>query len=260
MDSARVHYGPLDFCAARQTAVSILRRREQDEMRVAFIGLGNMGSGMARNLLKVAEPLLVYNRTRSRAEEFRQLGAELADTPAQAAAGADVVITMLADDRAVEDVTFGSGKVLDSLSAGAIHVSMSTISVALSRRLAVAHGEKKQLYLTAPVFGRPEAAAAAKLYIVAAGPSDAVARCQILFSTMGRKTFVISEEAPGANVVKLTGNFLITTVIESLAEAFALARKSEIDLNKFLEVLTDSLFGSPIYRTYGDMIAAQKFE
>jgi 3-hydroxyisobutyrate dehydrogenase-like beta-hydroxyacid dehydrogenase len=169
-------------------------------MRVALIGLGNMGSGMARNLLKAGHALVVYNRTRSRAEALQPLGAQVADTPAQAVAGVEVVITMLADDRAVEEVIFGSGKVLNSLPAGAIHVSMSTISVALSGRLAAAHQEKQQHYVAAPVFGRPEAAAAAKLVIIAAGPPHAVERCRPLFDAMGQQIFVIGEKAPRANV------------------------------------------------------------
>jgi 3-hydroxyisobutyrate dehydrogenase-like beta-hydroxyacid dehydrogenase len=137
---------------------------------------------------------------------------------------------------------------------------MSTISVALSNRLAEAHQQKNQHYIAAPVFGRPEAAAAAKLVIVAGGPSDQIERCRSLFVAMSQKIFVICEQPSSANVVKLTGNFLITTVIESLGEAFALTRKSNIDPHKFLEILTDTLFNAPIYRTYGGMIADQRFE
>jgi len=137
---------------------------------------------------------------------------------------------------------------------------MSTISVALSRRLMGLHREKQQYYVAAPVFGRPDAAAAAKLFIVAAGPVKQIERCQILFDAIGQKTFVVDEEAPSANVIKLAGNFLITTVIEGLAEAFALVRKSGLDPNKFLEVLTGSLFAAPIFRNYGGMIATDQFE
>jgi 3-hydroxyisobutyrate dehydrogenase-like beta-hydroxyacid dehydrogenase len=228
-------------------------------MNVGFIGLGNMGSAMARNLIKAGHTLTVYNRTRSRAEALSPLGAKVADSPAEAAASVDVVITILADDRALEEVIF-TGGAIESLHAGAIHIGMSTISVALSRRLAVAHKERKQHYIAAPVFGRPEAAAAAKLFIVAAGPVKQIEHCQPLFDAMGQKTFIAAEEAPAANVIKLAGNFLITTVIEGLAEAFALGRKSGVDPHKFLEILTNSLFAAPVYRTYGAMIAADKFE
>ena len=229
-------------------------------MKISFIGLGSMGSGMARNLINAGHTLVVYNRTRSRAEELTPLGAKVAATPGEAASGAEAVITMLADDRALESVVFGPGNLLESLPAGAVHISMSTISVALSRRLARAHREKRQHFVSAPVFGRPEAAAAAKLFIVAAGPAGQIERCRTLFDAMGQKTFLAGEEASGANLIKLTGNFLITTVIESLAEGFALIRKSGLDANQFLEILTGSLFAAPIYRTYGGLIAADKFE
>lgn len=229
-------------------------------MKVGFVGLGSMGSAMARNLLKAGHELTVYNRTRSRAEALSSEGAVVADSAGGAAAGAEVVITMLADDHAVEAVVFGPGNILESLPANAIHVSMSTISVALSRRLAAAHRERRQTYVAAPVFGRPEAAAAAKLFIVAAGPSAAVERCRPLFDAMGQKTFIAGEEPTAANVVKLIGNFLITTVIEGLAESFALVRKSGLDANQFLEILTNSLFNAPIYKTYGGLIATEKFE
>jgi 3-hydroxyisobutyrate dehydrogenase-like beta-hydroxyacid dehydrogenase len=170
------------------------------------------------------------------------------------------LITMLADDRAVEDVILGPGRALQSLPAGAVHVSMSTISVSLSRRLQAAHREKQQHYVAAPVFGRPDAAAAAKLFIVAAGPGKQLEPCQVLFDAMGQKTFVVGDDAPAANVVKLTGNFLISTVIESLGEAFALVRKSGLDPQKFLDVLTGSLFPVPVFQNYGGMIAAENFQ
>jgi 3-hydroxyisobutyrate dehydrogenase-like beta-hydroxyacid dehydrogenase len=229
-------------------------------MKVGFIGLGNMGSGMARNLIKAGHTVTVFNRTRSRAEALREAGAVVADSPGRAATGAEAVITMLADDHAVEDVVFGPGKILEALPAGAIHISASTISVAISRWLTAVHREKKQHYVAAPVFGRPEAAAAAKLFVVAAGDGAQIERCRPLFDAIGQKTFIAGEEPAMANVVKLAGNFLITTMIEGLAEAFAFARKSKVDAGQLLEILTGSLFPAPIYKNYGAMIAADKFE
>jgi len=229
-------------------------------MKVGFIGLGNMGSAMARNLIKAGHALTVYNQTKSRAEELRPLGAKVASSPSEAASRAEALITMVTNDDAVEDVIFKNGKAIDVLPTGGVHVSMSTISVALSRRLVAAHRERKQHFVAAPVFGRPDAAAAAKLFIAAAGPADQIARCQCLFDAMGQKTFVVGDEAPAANLVKVTANFLITTVIESLGEAFALIRKSGVEPEQFLEVLTGSLFAAPIFRTYGRMIAADNFE
>jgi len=240
-------------------------------MNIAFIGLGNMGSAMATNLIKAGHALTVYNRSRKRADELKSLGARVAASPGEAAAGAEVAITMLADDHALESVVLGHGGaekgtaekgkgILDSLPPDATHVSMSTISVALSRQLAAVHAESKQHYVAAPVFGRPEAAAAAKLFIVAAGPAAQIERCRPLFDAMGQKTFLAGDEPSGANLMKLAGNFLITAVIEGLAESFALVRKSGLDVNQFHEILTNSLFNAPIYKTYGALIASEKFE
>jgi 3-hydroxyisobutyrate dehydrogenase-like beta-hydroxyacid dehydrogenase len=229
-------------------------------MKAGFIGLGAMGSGMARNLIKKGHTLTVYNRTRSRAEALRSEGARVAETAGQTAADAEAVFTMVADDHALEQVVFGPGNLLESLPSGAIHISASTISVQLSRRLAEAHREKGQHYVAAPVFGRPEAAAAAKLFVVAAGPQSLIERCQSLFEALGQKTFVAGAEPSMANVVKLAGNFLITTVIEGLAESFALARKSKVDPGQMLEILTGSLFPAPLYKNYGAMVAHEKFE
>jgi len=229
-------------------------------MNIAFIGLGNMGSAMAANLLKAGHTLSVFNRTRTRADALKPLGARVSATPGEAAAGAEVAITMLADDHALESVVSGKGSILESLPPNAIHVSMSTISVALSRRLAAAHAERKQHYVAAPVFGRPEAAAAAKLFIVAAGPAAQIDRCRPLFDAMGQKTFIAGDDASGANLMKLAGNFLITAVIEGLAESFALVRKAGLDANLFHDILTSSLFNAPIYKTYGALINSQKFE
>jgi 3-hydroxyisobutyrate dehydrogenase-like beta-hydroxyacid dehydrogenase len=229
-------------------------------MKVAFIGLGSMGAGMARNLIKAGHSLTVYNRTRARAEEFGLLGARVAATPGEAASEAETLITMLADDSALEDCLLGPGRALQTLPADSVHIGMSTISVALSRRLDGAHREKKQHYVAAPVFGRPDAAEAAKLFVVAAGAPEQIHRCQDLFDAMGQKTFVVDENPASANIVKLAGNFLITTAIEGLAEAFAVVRKSKIEPEKFLEIMTSTLFGAPIFRNYGAMIAKGQFE
>ena len=229
-------------------------------MKVGFIGLGNMGSGMAGNLIKAGHQLVVYNRTRSRAEPLQSMGARIAGSISEAASNVEVLITSLADDRAVEEIIFSPGNVIQALPAGAVHVSTSTISVGLSRRLAKLHGKRQQHYVAAPVFGRPEAAASAKLFVVAGGPAGQVERCRTLFEAIGQKTFLAGDEAHKANVIKLAGNFMITAVIETLAESFAFVRKHELDPNTFLDILTSSLFTAPIYRTYGSLIASDKFE
>jgi 3-hydroxyisobutyrate dehydrogenase-like beta-hydroxyacid dehydrogenase len=226
-------------------------------MDVGFVGLGNMGTPMALNLIKSGHRVIVYNRTRSKAEALAAKGARIADRIADTCRG-DALITMLSDDAAVEGVIFGSAGALASLGRDTVHISMSTISVALSERLAAAHAGAGQGYVAAPVFGRPEAAAAAKLFIIAAAADATISRCSPLFYAMGQRTIVIGENPADANVTKLTGNFLIASVLESLGEAFALVRKSGIDSRRFLDSLTGTLFSAPVYRTYGSIIAEEK--
>jgi 3-hydroxyisobutyrate dehydrogenase-like beta-hydroxyacid dehydrogenase len=228
-------------------------------MKVGFIGLGQMGIGMASNLVHAGHEVTIYNRTRSKAQALVERGARAAARVADACQG-DAVITMLADDAAVEEVVFGEQSVIGSLRKGAMHVSMSTISVALSERLAAAHANVGQRYLAAPVFGRPDAAAAAKLFIVAAGAPEALEACAPLFEAMGQKTIHISHAPPAANLVKLSGNFLSASVIEALGEAMALVGKAGIDRHRYLDLLTSTIFPAPVYRTYGQLIADRSFE
>jgi 3-hydroxyisobutyrate dehydrogenase-like beta-hydroxyacid dehydrogenase len=227
-------------------------------MKAAFLGLGSMGRGMARNLLKAGHEVVVFNRTRSKADELGKEGAKVAPSPA--AIGADIAITMVADDAALEQIAFGPEGLVANLPKGAIHISMSTISAALSKRLTQMHREHGQVLVAAPVFGRPEAAEAAKLFIVASGPAAAVERCRPLFDAMGQKTFTVGEEPVMANVTKLAGNFMIASVIECLGEAFSLGRKYGLAADSMLDVFTNSLFAAPVYRTYGGIIAQQKWE
>jgi 3-hydroxyisobutyrate dehydrogenase-like beta-hydroxyacid dehydrogenase len=213
---------------------------------------------MARNLLRGGHEVVVYNRTRARAEELAKEGAQVAEHPAEIAA--EVAITMVADDSALEQIALGQQGLVTGLPKGGVHVSMSTISAALSKRLAEVHQGRGQTMVSAPVFGRPEAAEAAKLFIVAAGPQEAIERCRPLFDVMGQRTFVVGDEPVMANVTKLSGNFMIASVIECLGEAFALGRKYGLEAEKMLEVFTNSLFAAPVYKTYGTMIAQQKWE
>ncbi len=227
-------------------------------MKVAFLGLGAMGQPMAANLLKAGHEVEVYNRSRDKAEPLARQGAQIVDRPALIKA--DIAISMVADDAALEQIANGPEGLLAGLSPGGIHVSMSTISARLSRSLNHQHRESGQSMVSAPVFGRPDAAAAAKLFIVAAGPADAIERCRPLFDVMGQKTFVVGEEPVMANITKLSGNFMIASVIECLGEAFALGRKYGLDAEKMLDVFTNSLFAAPVYKTYGAIIAQQKWE
>jgi 3-hydroxyisobutyrate dehydrogenase-like beta-hydroxyacid dehydrogenase len=177
-------------------------------MDIGFIGLGKMGRGMAANLVKAGHRVTVYNRSPDKAEALVEQGASAARTVAEASHG-EVVFTMLADDRAVEAVALGEGGIAASLPAGATHVSSSTISVALSQRLSAAHAEAGQRYAAAPVFGRPEAASAARLFVIAAGAPDVLQPLSSLFDTIGQRTFVVSDQPHTANLVKLSGNFLL---------------------------------------------------
>ena len=228
-------------------------------MNIGFIGIGRMALGMVRNLLAAGHTVQVYNRTRARAEELASDGAEVIDSIG-AACDNELVISMLADDRAIEDVVFGEVDFINAMPSDGVHVSMATISEKMGRRLRDSHNAAGRAYVSAPVFGRPDAAAAAKLFIVAAGIPRAIERCQGAFDAMGQKTFVLGEDAVAANVVKITGNFMLASVIETLGEAFALSRKYGIDSEDLLELLTSTLFTAPVYKGYGSLIAKQQYE
>jgi 3-hydroxyisobutyrate dehydrogenase-like beta-hydroxyacid dehydrogenase len=228
-------------------------------MRVGFIGLGHMGEGMAASLLKAGHDVTVYNRTRTKVEALVAQGAKAATSVSDACSG-DAVITMLANDDAVESVVFSDGGIIGSLLAGAIHISSSTISVALSERLEAAHAKARQRFVAAPVFGRPDVAAAGQLFVIAAGAPNTVKAAAPFFDAIGKRTFVVSETPKVANLVKLSGNFLIASVIESLGEALALVAKGGVDRRQYLDILTSTLFNAPVYKTYGGLIADGKFE
>lgn len=228
-------------------------------MQVGFIGLGNMGQPIARNILKAGHSVIAYNRTRSRAEALLSDGARIVNTVPEACQ-TDVVITMLADDHAVEDVVFGEHGIRASLAAGAMHVSMSTISVALSKRLAKEHAARNQAYVAAPVFGRPAVAEAGKLLVVAAGPASAIERVKPILEAISRKLVVMATEPASANLVKLAGNFALASTLETLSEAFTLIRKAGVDPQQFHEIVNSSVFQSPVYESYGKMMVSEQYE
>jgi 3-hydroxyisobutyrate dehydrogenase-like beta-hydroxyacid dehydrogenase len=226
-------------------------------MKLGFIGLGQMGRGMAANLIKAGHDVALYNRS---ADKAAGLGGTVAATPAEAAQSAEIIFTMLAHDAALREVAYGEHGFIGALAPGAIHVSSSTISVAFAEELTAAHKAAGQRFVSAPVFGRPDAAAAAKLFIAVAGAAADIAACQPLFDAIGQRTFVMSDTPARANLVKLSGNFLIAAVIESLGEAMALVAKGGVDQRAYLELLTSTLFSAPVYKTYGNLIVEQKFE
>jgi 3-hydroxyisobutyrate dehydrogenase-like beta-hydroxyacid dehydrogenase len=167
---------------------------------------------------------------------------------------------MLADDDAVSQVAFGEAGLIARLPRGSIHLSMSSISVALSQRLTRAHAQAGQRYIAAPVFGRPAMAAAGKLFIVVAGDPATIEACQPLFRVMGQKTISISSEPSAANLVKLSGNFLTAAAIEAMGEAIALIGKAGVDRQAYMELLTATVFNAAPYTIYGPLIAQGKFE
>ena len=228
-------------------------------MKIGFIGLGHMGSAMAANLVKAGHDVTVFNRTAAKRSALLELGAHEAGSVADACHG-EVIITMLADDTAVVDVALAKDGIIENLARGAIHLSMSTISVALSKRLSERHAQAGQRFVAAPVFGRPDAAAAAKLFIVVAGESAAVETCKPLFDTLGQKTFPISTEPAAANLVKLSGNFLLAAAMEALGEAIALVGKAGIDRRAYVDLLTSTIFPAPAYKIYGGLIAESRFQ
>jgi 3-hydroxyisobutyrate dehydrogenase-like beta-hydroxyacid dehydrogenase len=233
-------------------------------MRIGFIGLGNMGEPMARNLIRAGHRLTIYNRTRQRAETLESEGARVADTPADAAADAEVLITMLADDRAVRSVLLGAGPeqtpAIDALAPEAIHMSASTIGIECSKELEREHRVRRQGYVATPVIGRAEAARDKALWVIAAGAEDAVERCRPLMEALSRGITIAGREPWKANLTKIGVNFMLATVLETFGEAYAMLEKSGLDLHAFLDVVNNGAFRSPVYANYGAMIADRKYE
>lgn len=229
-------------------------------MRIGFVGLGRMGLPMAGHLAGAGHTLRAYNRTSAKAASLDRESVEVVDSPAAAATDVDALITMLSDDAAVEEVMFGKDGALGRLPVDAVHVSMSTISVAFSLRLAGAHKAAGQRYVAAPVFGRPEIAEAAKLWVVASGSAASIDRCRPIFEAVGQGLIEAGEAPAAANVIKLAGNFLLAGMLECLGEAFALVRRHGLDPAQFLEVVNGHLFRSPVYEKYGKLMAEQHWE
>jgi 3-hydroxyisobutyrate dehydrogenase-like beta-hydroxyacid dehydrogenase len=219
-------------------------------MKIGFLGLGNMGTPMALRLLAAGHELSVWNRTEARANPLIHEGAILAGTPAEAELGADAVVTMLFDDAAYEEVLFGPNGLADALSAGGLHVSCSTISVALSERLTAEYARRGIDFVAAPVFGRPSVAEEGRLWVVAAGNDRAVERARPLLEAISRGITLVGKEPRQAHAVKLGGNFLISAMIHSLGEAFVFADKQGIEPETFFEAVNNALFQSPFYAAY----------
>ena len=212
-------------------------------MKVGFIGLGRMGQAMAARILSAGHDLVLYNRTRSKCADLEKAGAKVADSMAAACKDREVVISMVTDDKALVQVV--NEGVVPGLPKGAIHAAMGTHSVACLRDIQGAHDQGGQVLVAAPVLGRPEAAAAGQIGIVAAGPKAAVENLAPLFTAMGRRTFDAGVKPEGASAVKLANNMVLGCAIEAMGEGFSLIRKYGVEPQTFYDVMTDGLFSAP---------------
>jgi 3-hydroxyisobutyrate dehydrogenase-like beta-hydroxyacid dehydrogenase len=227
---------------------------------IGFVGLGNMGQPMAGNLLNAGYPVRVWNRSPDRAVRLEAQGATRVSRPEEAAEPGGLLFSSLSNDHVLEEVVGANRELLRRLGPGGVHVSTSTVSPATSRRLADSHRQYGVTYLAAPVLGRPDAAAAAKLGIFLSGPAEAKARVQPVLRVLGQGVFDLGEDPGAANVVKLAANFLVASAVEAMAEAFALAEKNGIERHRMAELLTQTAFDCPVYRNYGKLIAEQRYQ
>jgi 3-hydroxyisobutyrate dehydrogenase-like beta-hydroxyacid dehydrogenase len=226
---------------------------------IGFVGTGSMGLPMARNLLAAGFGVRAYNRTAEKAQPLVERGAQIVGSPAETMEPGGIVITMLANDTAVEEVVTGQGGLLDRLGSGGIHVSMSTISPTTAQRLADLHVARGSVLVSAPVFGRPDAAAARKLWIAVAGPQSAKDRVQPILDALGQGVFDFGEQQHTANVVKVCGNFMLVAAMEAIAEACTLGEKNGIPRDALIGMLTQTVFTCQPYQSYGKAIAEQRY-
>jgi 3-hydroxyisobutyrate dehydrogenase-like beta-hydroxyacid dehydrogenase len=229
-------------------------------MKVGFIGLGRMGQAIAKRILDAGHELAVHNRTPGKTDALVSAGARPATSVAAACEARDVVVTMLADDPALREVASGPGGLVARLPAGSIHVAMGTHGVEVVRALAAEHAAAGQTLVAAPVLGRPEAAAAGQLGIIAAGPADALATCAPLFGAIGRRTFEAGAKPESATSIKLANGFVLGCAIEAMGEAFSLVRRYGVEPQVLYEVMTDGLFAAPAYKIYGRIIVDRSYD
>jgi 3-hydroxyisobutyrate dehydrogenase-like beta-hydroxyacid dehydrogenase len=228
-------------------------------MKVGFIGLGRMGSGMAGRILEGGHDLVVYDVIPESTARAAAAGARVASSLAELCAGREVVITMLADEAAIDAVAFGEGGLRDRLPAGAIHLAMGTYGIGTIRALAAAHAAARQTLVAAPVLGRPDLAASGQLGIVSAGPDEAVGRCEPLFKIIGRLTFHAGKEPEAASAIKLANNLVLGCAIQAMGEAFSLVRRYDVMPQVLYDVMTDGLFAAPAYKVYGKIMVEESY-
>jgi 3-hydroxyisobutyrate dehydrogenase-like beta-hydroxyacid dehydrogenase len=229
-------------------------------MKIGVVGLGRMGSQIARRVLGAGHELIVFNRTPDKGAPLREAGAAIATSLRDACAGRDVVITMLADDPALQAVAYAPDGLVASLPAGAIHMAMGTHGVPAIRALTKAHAQAGQTLVACPVLGRPDVAAAGQLFIIAAGPADALERCRPLLEAIGKHVFHAGMEPMGATAVKITNNFVLGCAIMAMGEAFSLVRKFGVDASLMHDVLSNGLLAAPAYKVYGRIISEERWD
>jgi 3-hydroxyisobutyrate dehydrogenase-like beta-hydroxyacid dehydrogenase len=229
-------------------------------MKVGFIGLGRMGSGMARRVVEGGHDLIAYDVARGQVEKLADAGARPAASIAEVCQDRDLVITMLVEDATVVDATVRPGGLRDSLPKGAIHLAMGTYGVTAIRSIAAAHAGAGQVLVAAPVLGRPDLAAAGQLGIVSAGPADAVARCQPVFEQIGRRTFHAGDVPEAATAIKLANNLVLGCAMVAMAEGYSLVRKYGVDAQVLYDVMTEGLFAAPAYKGYGKTMVDRSWD
>lgn len=227
-------------------------------MQVGMIGVGRMGSAMARNLLKAGHRLTVFDMAKEPLHELAKDGAAIAASAKDAFKG-DAVISMLPNDEAMRAV-FIDGDVLPAGGSSTIHVNMATASVACAEELTALHRQRDVPYVAATVWGRPDMAAAAKLSIAVAGDTKAIGRIQPLLDAVGQRSTRVGDEPVKANVAKIAGNLLVASAIEAMAEAAALVRGYGMSAPDFLDLIVTALFEVPVYRGYADQIGSGVYE
>ncbi|MFQ5661075.1 MAG: NAD(P)-dependent oxidoreductase [Gammaproteobacteria bacterium] len=229
-------------------------------MKIAFIGLGRMGQGMARRILDAGHELVVYHKVAEKAKSLQQAGAIVAGSVAEATKNREVVVTMLPGDLSLEDVVYSDRGLLASMEKGAIHMAMGTHGVNLVRALTLSHTKAGQIFVAAPVLGRPDLAAAGELRIIPGGPSNALKRLQPLFGALGKQIFQAGSDPQAATVVKVAHNFVLGCAIEVMGEAFAMVHKLGVEPALLHGVLTRGLFNAPAYQVYGKLIIDEAYD
>jgi 3-hydroxyisobutyrate dehydrogenase-like beta-hydroxyacid dehydrogenase len=225
-------------------------------LKIGVIGLGTMGQPIARRVARAGHEILAWNRTPGRADSLPRESAAAVGSAAEACQ-AELVLTLLSDDTAVESVLFDGGRLITLGMPGLIHACLSTISDRLARRLQTAHEAAGQSYVSAPMFGPPDAAAAGRLLLVAGGPRATLERIRPVLEVLGRVQH-ISEQPAAANVVKSAGNFLMAAVVESLRDSMQIVHSAGVDPREFAGIVTQSLFPTPVYQYLGGLLATRQ--